>query len=284
MGDPAPASDLDMLLVAGDVGRELLASQPRLSFVQTVTAGYEGVDVDAASDLGIWVSSAPSGETGNAVSVAEFAVFLMIGASRNVLAEPMMHISPSLFGKSVCIVGLGSIGRLIVDRLQPFEMQIIAVDDRPERARTGVVVYRRNRIRDAIRNADYVVVCATGTKENENLIDAGALAAMKRGAIVVNVSRGLLVDEDALAAAVAGGHIAAAGLDVLKKEPPESSNPLLALPQVFVTPHIAGVTDMMLDGTVSYLARVVADVDAGRKPAATLNSPERPRRVLKAAA
>ena len=95
----------------------------------------------------------------------------------------------------------------------------------------------------AVAHADFVVICVRASKENENLINAAQLAAMKRGAILVNIARGMLIDETALVDAVTHGQISAAGLDVLKNEPTNRMDPLLQLPQVLVTPHIAGLTD-----------------------------------------
>jgi len=113
--------------------------------VQTTSAGHEGVDVEAASTLGIWVSFAPSGETGNAISVAEWAVLLLLASSRDLGLALQSERDPSvkperparaLFGKDVCIVGFGGIGRELVERLRPFGVRFTIVDDHPERAPT----------------------------------------------------------------------------------------------------------------------------------------------------
>ena len=117
-GEAIPCEDLDVLLVSGAVTSEQLESQPKLGLIQTTSTGYEPVDLAAATRLGIWVSYAPSDLTGNATSVAEFAVLLLLGASRQLgrvidsdgrgSAAPKLH--SALNGKTVCIVGLGSIG------------------------------------------------------------------------------------------------------------------------------------------------------------------------------
>ena len=105
---------------------------------------------------------------------------------------------------------------------------------------------------------------------------------MKKGATLINVARGSLVDEQALAQAVRSGQIGAAGLDVTEKEPVPTDDALLALPQVFVTPHIAGNTDVMLQGTVRYVADVVERYRAGKKIESVLAEPEKPRGKVKA--
>ena len=289
-GKDAPALDFDLLLAMGNVGRELLLAQPKLKLIQTASDGYEEVDIDAASELGIWVSYAPADLTGNATSVAEFAVLLLLGAARH-LGEALisLHGGPvdpptlnlSLSGKTVCIVGLGTIGQQLVDRLRPFGVKIVATDEHPENAPADVTAYPADQLNAAVAHADFVVICVRASKENENLINAAQLAAMKRGAILVNIARGMLIDEAALVDAVIDGQISAAGLDVLKNEPPGRKDPLLQLPQVLVTPHIAGLTDLMLDGTVNYISRVIEEFAAGQKPKSILNSPAKPRRLLR---
>ena len=289
-GKEAPALDFDLLLAMGNVGRELLLNQPKLKLIQTASDGYEEVDIDAASELGIWVSYAPADLTGNATSVAEFAVLLLLGVARH-LGEALRSLqgdpvrSPtlnlSLSGKTVCIVGLGTIGQQLVDRLRPFGVKIVATDEHPENAVADVTAYPADQLKTAVAHADFVVLCVRASKENENLINAAALASMKRGAVLVNIARGMLIDEAALVDAIKHGQISAAGLDVLKNEPPDRQDPLLQLSQVLVTPHIAGLTDLMLDGTARYISHVIEEFAAGKKPKSILNSPEKPRRKLR---
>ncbi len=288
-GEAAPARDVEVLLAVGTLQREQIEDQPKLFFVQTTSAGYDGIDVDAATDLGIWVSAAPSGETGNAVSVAEWGVFLMLGAARRLPQAldslrdpdvPTTHINAALSGKTVCIVGLGAIGKQLIERLRPFGVRFTGVDVDPENAPGGVTAYPTAKLHDAIADADFIVVCAPGSKENENLIGARTISAMKRGAFVINVSRGTLIDEDALMTAITNGHLAGAGLDVVKKEPVEPSNLLLHASHVLLTPHIAGATDVMLEGTVDYIGSVIDGLAADRLPQSLINAPKQPRKAL----
>jgi len=289
-GSDAPAFDFDVLVAMGIVGRQLLLDQPNLKLIQTASDGYEEVDIDAASELGIWVSYAPADLTGNATSVAEFAILLLLGAARHIgealrtiqgspVTPPSLNLS--LSGKTVCIVGLGTIGRQLVDRLRPFGVKIVATDEHPENAAVDVNAYPADQLKTAVAHADFVVICVRASKENQNLINAAQLAAMKRGAILVNIARGMLIDEAALVDAVTHGQISAAGLDVLKNEPPDRNDPLLHLPQVLVTPHIAGLTDLMLAGTVNYISHVIEEFAAGKKPQSILNSPTKPRHLLR---
>lgn len=135
-------------------------------------------------------------------------------------------------------------------------------------------------LKEAVAEADFVVLSIRGSKENKHMIDAGVLAAMKKGAALVNIARGSLTDEKALYDAVKSGHIRGAGLDVLEQEPVQANNPLLALPQVFVTPHVAGQTDLTIEGTAGYVAEVIGKLKAGQKMTSLLNEPKTPRRVL----
>ena len=288
-GEKAPAMDLEVLLAIGKVGAEELEGQTKLGLLQTASAGYDGVDVEAATKAGIWVASAPTTKTGNGESVAEFAVLLMLAASRRLNEELAFtrdgeqvrpekpEVNMALHGKTVCIVGLGGIGDLLVERLRGFGMVLTGVDKHPEHAPAGVKGYGSDQLKFALATADYVVLAIPGTKENENMIDAEVLAAMKKGAVLLNVSRGTLVDEPALLVAVTSGHLYGAGLDVVKNEPVKPDNPLLSEPRIFVTPHIAGSTDVMLEGTVKYLREVLAGYIKGVRPEGAVNEPKEPR-------
>ena len=288
-GEEAPSNDLDILFANSSVGHEQLVSQSKLALIQTTTTGYETVDIETASAMGIWVSYAPSDQTGNATSVAEFAVLLLLGAARHIgqVIESVhdgpaypMRIHSALNGKTVCIVGLGSIGKQIVDRLRPFGVLMLATDEHPESAPADVTAFPANKLDVAVADADYVVICVRASKENEGLISASILRAMKRGAVLVNVARGMLIDERALLAALEDGQISAAGLDVVRSEPLSLTNPLLTLPQVLLTPHIAAFTDLMLSGTVDFISQVVREFENGKKPKSILNAPPNPRRLL----
>ena len=288
-GKTAPTNDFEVVLLIGKFSREQMAAQPKLLLIQTASAGYEGVDVDAAAELGIWVSYAPSHLTGNAVSVAEFALMLMMGASRRINqvldlkpGEQIPVIPPALHGKAVCIVGLGSIGRLLAERLKPFGMQLTATDDHPKQVPEGMQVYPMDKLKEALSKADFVVLCIRATKENENLINAEILQSMKKGVVLINIARGSLIDEDALFNAIKSGQVAAAGLDVLKKEPVDPNNPLLTLPQALITPHIAGITEQTLHGTADYVAKAIQDFISGKKLKSIINQPENPKMQLQA--
>src|ERR1700690_2026047 len=147
------------------------------------SAGYEGGDIEAATKFGVWVGSAPTTKTGNGESVAEIAVLLMLAASRR-LNEKLASThggaqsrpekwegNRALFGKTVCIVGLGGIGDLLVERLRGFGMILTGVDNHPEHAPHGVRAYGHHELKVAAAAADYVVLAIPGTTDTENMID-----------------------------------------------------------------------------------------------------------------
>jgi phosphoglycerate dehydrogenase-like enzyme len=281
--ETAPADDFEAVVMMGKFTPEQMAGQTKLRLIHTVAAGYDTIDVDAASEMGILVSYSPSELTGNAISVAEFAVMLMLGASRhlNQVLLPLKDnkvevpgIANALYGKKVCIVGLGTIGRLLADRLKPFGVKISGTDDHPKQIAADVTVFHTDQLKEAVSDADYVVLCVRATSENKNLINAGTLNAMKKGAILVNIARGSLVDETALFDAVKSGHITAAGLDVMQNEPVDKRNPLLSLHRIMVTSHVAGTTDITLKGMGEYAVKVITDFVAGKTPEALVNNPK----------
>jgi phosphoglycerate dehydrogenase-like enzyme len=291
-GDKAPSTELEVIFAFGQVDAKAIDAQTRLGLIQMASAGYEGVDVDAATEAGVWVGSAPTTKTGNGESVAELAVLLMLAVSRRLNEElavtkghaqisAKLEVNRALFGKTACIVGLGGIGDLLIERLRGFGMILTGVDNHPEHAPTGVKGYGHDELKFAAADADYLVLAIPGTKDNENMIDGTVLAAMKKNAVLVNVGRGTLVDESALVAAVKSGHLYGAGLDVVKDEPVNRGNPLLMEPRIFVTPHIAGSTDLMLDGTVSYLSDVLAEFRQGIRSGGIVNEPLNPRVPLR---
>jgi len=279
----APADDFEAVVVMGRFTREQMAGQAKLRLIHTVSAGYDAIDLDAASARDILVSYSPSGLTGNAISVAEFAVMLILAASRRLkqVLLPLgkngiaVHgISGALYGKKACIIGLGTIGRLLADRLKPFGVNIVATDDHPKSISGDLTVFHTDQLKEAVADADYVVLCVRAGSDNKNLINTDTLNAMKKGAILVNIARGTLVDESALFDAVKSGHIAAAGLDVMQKEPVDQGNILLSLSQVLITPHVAGATDITLKGMADYAEKVVIGFAAGQNPEELVNNPK----------
>lgn len=255
--------------------------------VQQFGVGLETIDVEAATRAGVWVARVPSRGVGNAESVAEHAVLLMLALSRRWPAGAHVGMTPmgepsglALYGKTACIIGLGDIGSALAVRLRSFAMRLIAVRRRPDELgapELGVErVYGPTDIVDAVARADYVALCVNYDAASHHLIDERTLAAFKPGSHLINVARGGLVDHEALARALAAGRLAGAGLDVFWREPPDASNPLFAH-NVIATPHVAGVTDVSYEGIAHVVADNIERYRRGEPPLYAVNQVDRVR-------
>jgi phosphoglycerate dehydrogenase-like enzyme len=155
-------------------------------------------------------------------------------------ASPLREIAGATLG----LLGLGGIGREVALRGIALGMRVLATKRRPGGAPEGVEVMRDDEgLARLLRESDYLVVTAPDTAETRGLLSAERLAAMKPGAVLINVSRGSIVDEDALAEALAGGRLRGAGLDVFRTEPLPPDSPLWRLPNALILPHVSAVTD-----------------------------------------
>ncbi len=212
--------------------------------------GTDFVDLDAATAAGILVMNMP-GES--AVAVAEHTLGLMLAMARQIPQaivstrggkwDGKRFLGTELRRKTLGVMGLGSIGREVVRRARGFEMKIVANDpyvNSETAADLGVTLVSREEL---YRQADYISLHVALTTETLGMLNDEAFAKMKTGVRIVNCARGELVDVAALRRAIESGKIAGAALDVLQTEPPEAGEPLLALDQVFATPHIGGSTE-----------------------------------------
>jgi len=281
----------DVLIACGArVSADVLAAES-LCLVQQFGVGLEGVDIDAATSAGVWVANVPAAKVGNADSVAEHALMLMLALSRRLpqvnediatWGESQTRVR-SLFGKTACLIGLGDIGLEIARRLNVFHMNVIAVRRRPEAGVSEDIaishVYGLAELGVALNQADFVVLCAPLTQETHHLICREALQQMKPGSYLVNIARGGLVDHDALLEALRSGWLAGAGLDVFWEEPADMSHPLFSC-NVIATPHVAGLTDTACSGIAKTVAENVLRVGRGESPMYAANRPMHPRRVI----
>jgi phosphoglycerate dehydrogenase-like enzyme len=278
--------------ITTQIGAELIACGT-FGLIQQFGVGLESVDIAAATDAGVWVARVPSEGTGNAESVAEHALLLMLALSRSLFAARESFAARrfgdpfgrALLGKTACIIGLGGIGIELAKRLRPFGMRVTAVREHPERGAptdTGIeCVYGADAMHESIQDADYVILCINyDPARHKNLVNAEFLAAMKPTAYLVNIARGGLVDPDALQAALSQRRLAGAGLDVFWEEPVDPDH-LLFRENVIVTPHIAGVTDASCQGIAEGVARNIARYVENLPPLNAVNAPEHPRRSIR---
>ncbi len=244
--------DADALLVRGAVRvtSEMLDNAPKLRVVGRAGVGVDNVDLEAATHKGVLVLNTPGG---NAVSVAEHALALMLSLARAIPEanesvkhgrwEKRMFMGRELREKTLGIVGLGRIGVEVSKRARALEMKVLAFDPYvtpvvAQEASVELVSLKR-----LLAESDYISLHVSLTPETTRMIDAAAIARMKPGVRLINCARGEVIDEKALAAAIASGKVAGAALDVFTEEPPLPNSSLAFLPQVIATPHIAGSTE-----------------------------------------
>jgi len=247
---PAELADADALVVrsATKVTAALLEKATRLRAIGRAGVGVDNVDMEAATRRGVLVMNTPGG---NSVSVAEHTLALMLGLARAVpQANASIHAGKweksafsgtELRGKTLGLVGLGRVGTEVARRARALEMKVLAYDPFVAPAVAAEVEVELVSLDDLLHRADVISLHTSLSAQTEKLIDAAAIAKMKKGARLINCARGELIDEVALAEALKSGHIAGAALDTFAQEPPKNS-PLVGLPNVIATPHIAGST------------------------------------------
>ncbi len=225
-----------------------LEKADRLKVIARYGVGVDNVDLSAARKKGIVVTNTPGA---NSVSVAELAVGLMLALARQIPeAVEAVHQGKwprysgvSLEGKTIGILGLGAIGKQLARRLTGFDCKIMAFDPYADSAYAKENHIEIAPMDDVIRQADFVSLHLPLLPETRGIVDETFLAKMKKGSFLINTSRGEAIDESALLKALQSGHLRGAGLDAFTVEPPDPKNPLLALPQVVVTPHLGAQTD-----------------------------------------
>jgi D-3-phosphoglycerate dehydrogenase len=243
-------ADADALIVrsATKVTADLLDKAPKLRAVGRAGVGVDNIDLPAATKRGVLVMSTPGG---NAVSVAEHTFALMLSLARQVprldkaIHEGRWEKSSAggteVRGKTLGLIGLGRIGSEVAIRAEAFDMRVLAYDPFISEAAARQVSVELVPLEQLLAESDFVSLHTALSPETRNLIDAVAIEKMKKGARLINAARGELVDEAALATALKSGRLGGAALDVFAEEPPKNS-PLMGLPNVIATPHVAGST------------------------------------------
>lgn len=236
-----------------ELSTEFFKAAPRLKLIQLISAGYDRLDVEAARRAGVPIANNGGA---NSVAVAEHTLLLMLAVYRKLswhhanvvtgkwrVGDFASHRLHELEGKTLGIVGLGTIGKKVARRAAAFGMRIQYYDivRLPEDAEDALGV-RFALFPELLRTSDIVSLHVPLNRVTRNLIGARELGLMPPSAVLINTCRGPVVDETALHAALTGGRIAAAGLDVMVEEPPLANHPLFALENVTFTPHMAGPT------------------------------------------
>ncbi|KAL5078449.1 hypothetical protein RYX36_017433 [Vicia faba] len=254
----------------------IISRAVQMQLIMQYGVGLEGVDIDAATKHGIKVARIPGDVTGNSASCAEMAIYLMLGLLRKQnelhisiqqrkLGEP---ITDTIFGKTIFILGFGNIGMDLALRLKPFGVKVIAtkrswassaqhrseikndVDDLVDEKGTPKDIY------DFAAKADIVVCCLSLNSETAGIVNNNFISSMKKGALLVNVARGRLLDYEAVVEHLESGHLGGLGTDVAWMEPFDPADRILNFKNVIMTPHVAGVTEH----SYRSMAKVVGDV------------------------
>lgn len=263
--------EYDAVIVRSDtfIDADVLTAGTRLKVVGRAGIGVDNIDVAAATERGVMVMNTPHS---NSVATAEQTMTLLLAVSRktvhahNSLAagewERSRYVGTELFGKTLGIVGFGYIGRLVARRAQAFGMNVVAYDPYVSVETGKELDVEILPLDEALAKSDLITLHAIVTPETKGMINAATIATMKDGVIIVNVARGKLIDEQALAEALKSGKVAAAGIDVYQEEPPTGS-PLIGLPNVTHTPHLGASTQEAQRNVGIEMAEQIADALRG---------------------
>jgi phosphoglycerate dehydrogenase-like enzyme len=229
-----------------------LTACPSVKMISIWGTGTDNVDLDACRKRGVTVAHTPGV---NAHAVAEHTLALMLAVTRRIPSldrdvrsgQWPRGLLVQLEGKTLGIVGLGAIGRRVAALAAPFGAHLLATTWGVDAGRAAAVGARHAPIETLLQESDIVSLHLRLGSETEAVINRERLALMKPGAFLVNTARGRLVDRDALVDALRHGRLAGAALDVFHEEPIAASDPLLALPNVILTPHNAGMTQEVID-------------------------------------
>lgn len=290
LADRVASSDADVIVVRSTkIPAKVLEAGKKLKLVVRAGSGVDNIDVAAASRLGILVSNCPGQ---NAAAVAELTIGLMIALDRH-LAENVFDLRAhkwnkkeyaknclGLKGRTLGIIGAGKIGSEVARRAVAFDMNVLYFHMGRTRRLVDFPNCRRAEIDELLRQSDFVSVHVPGGEGTSHLLDAQRIAMMKPGACLINTSRGDVIDEAALAAALREKRIRAAGVDVYENEPPADGttidSPLCDLPNVYGTHHIGASTDQAQMAVAEETVRIVAEYQATGKAPNCINLQQRP--------
>jgi len=264
--------------------KRVLENSSRLLIVARHGVGYDNIDVDAATRLGIWVTITPVEELFDAV--ADHAIALLLCITRKICVadsfvrlgkwfekpfDKQLFIGIGLRGKTLGIVGLGRIGARIAERAKGFGLKVIYYDIERKielEKRLGVEFSQFDYL---LKNSDFIVVSVPLTEKTRGLIGERELYMMKQNAILINISRGAVVDHKALVKALKSGRLAGAALDVFHVEPIPPTDEIVKLPNTVLTPHIAWLTEESRRAMAMRAAENVIKVLNGEEPLDAIN-------------
>lgn len=275
------SSDVAGVIVRGEkITRRTIEKSGGLRVIGTPGVGVDGIDVRATSERGIFVVNAP---LGNYVSVAEHVIMLLLAVSKRLCeADAAVRKDEYKFrerlyplevnGKVFFALGLGRVGSEVAKKCRlGFNMKALSYDPFVSEKEMSAIGVEKVELEYGLRNSDFICVHLPLTKSTQHLIGEKEISYMKPSAILVNVSRGGVIDQKALANALREGRIRGAGLDVLDSEPPLHGDPVLELPNVILSPHVAGNTCEAWERCSLTIANEVLAVIEGRLPTFLVN-------------
>jgi D-3-phosphoglycerate dehydrogenase / 2-oxoglutarate reductase len=269
----AQISDYDGLIVRSEskVIADVIAAADKLKVIGRAGTGVDNIDVPAATQRGIVVMNAAAG---NSVTTAEHTISLLMALARKI---PQAHaklkdgkwdkksfMGTELMGKTLGVIGLGNIGKIVAARAQGLAMKVMAYDPFITKEVAQKAGIELGSLDDVFTRADFITVHTPLTEETRGIVGAAAFEKMKKGVRIINCARGGLVDEQALYDAIKAGKVAGAALDVFVEEPVPTDHPLLTLDEVIVTPHLGASTAEAQDSVALVIAEQVANfLDTG---------------------
>jgi phosphoglycerate dehydrogenase-like enzyme len=275
--DGGPVVDVVVPMWSPLTGRAIHAGS--FGLIQQFGVGVDNVDLEIASAEGVWVANMAGL---NAVSVAEHGVALLLALARRLpesskgfqrgrWGEPAGR---TLAGTTACIVGAGAVGTEIARRLAAFDVTVTGVRRHPQGGPVApfAAVYAADRLLDCVADADSVIIAAGHQTGQPPLVDDTVIQAMRRGAWLINIARGAVLDADAAIAHLNSGHLGGIGLDVFPIEPYPEDGPLLADPRILATAHTAALTDDFFVAGSRRLGEALASYLEHQPPAGLLNA------------
>ena len=263
------------------IDQQVITGLEKCAVVGVGSVGVDMVDVDAATAAGIVVTNTPDIFI---EEVADHTLMLLLACARRVKlmdkmvsrgewhkGRPVLNEIPRLWGQTLGLISFGNVATAVARRAKPFGMQIIAYDPFVTELKLTAEGVEPVTVEELLERSDYVSIHPGLNESSQGMLSDDQFAAMKDTACVINCGRGGTIDESALTRALQSGQIAAAGLDVMEKEPPEIDNPLLTMDNVVITPHAASATTRMRPETRRRAAREVALVLQGKWPMSCVN-------------
>lgn len=287
---PPSAEQLDTLLGDADAALTLLTDRvdgavldrhPNLKVVSNFAVGYDNIDADAATERGVVICNTPNVLT---AATADHTWALLMSAARRIPESieyvregkwktwgPLLLLGQEISGATLGIVGLGRIGKEVARRASGFGMRVLAYDEYQDADFAAQNNVEYTDLETVLREADFLTLHVALTPETQHMIGAAEFAKMKPSAILINASRGPVVDTDALVVALESGEILAAALDVTDPEPLPADHPLVSAPNCIVVPHTASATVQTRDAMATLAARNLIAALTGDKPPAAVN-------------